>query len=235
MAVDEIVRWGGDRLRIGRWQGEGDIAHVAPVPGSPPSPDAVNATSVALAGRGFRRVITSALTPPEQSPFLAAGFEVHEQLHLLAHDLRHLPEAPAGVGLRRARRGDVDRVLDIDHRAFRPFWRLDQDGLRDALRATPSSRFRVATDRLPVGYAVSGRAGPAGYLQRLAVDPDEQGRGLGTALVLDGLDWMRRRGARRALVNTQLDNENALQLYLHLGFAAEPHRLAVLRRELSGA
>jgi GNAT superfamily N-acetyltransferase len=235
MAVDEIVRWGGDRLRIGRWQGEDDIAHVAPVPGSPPSPDAVSATSDALARRGFRRVITSALTPREQSPFLAAGFEVHEQLHLLAHDLHHLPEPPARVPLRRARRGDVDRVLDVDHRAFRPFWRLDQDGLRDALRATPSARFRVAAGRGPIGYAVSGRAGPVGYLQRLAVDPDQQGRGIGSALVVDGLTWMRRRGARRALVNTQLDNETALQLYLHLGFAAEPHRLAVLRRELAPA
>jgi ribosomal protein S18 acetylase RimI-like enzyme len=232
MAVDEIVRWGGDRLRIGRWQGDDAIAHIAPVPGAPPSPRAVGATSDALARRGFRRVITSALTPREQQPFLDAGFEVHEQLHLLAHDLVHLPEPPPGIALRRARRGDIDSVLALDHRAFRPFWRLDHAGLQDALRATPAARFRVAVEAGPVGYAVSGRAGPVGYLQRLAVEPGRHGSGLGTALVVDGLGWMRRRGARRALVNTQLDNERALRLYRQLGFAPEPHRLAVLRQEL---
>jgi ribosomal protein S18 acetylase RimI-like enzyme len=231
MAIDEIVRWGSDRLRVGRWQGNDTVAHVAPVPGTTPSATAVTATLRTLEERGFDAVVTSALSPREQEPFLTAGFDVHEYLHLLAHALDHIPSVPK-VSLRRGRRLDIDRVLRIDHRAFRPFWRLDHDGLRDALAATPSSRFRVAEGRGPIGYAVSGRAGAIGYLQRLAVDPDSHGRGIGSALVADGLTWMRRRGARRALVNTQLDNDRALELYERMGFRPEPHRLAVLRRRL---
>jgi hypothetical protein len=43
---------------------------------------------------------------------------------------------------------------------------------------------------------------------------------------------MRRHGAERAVVNTQLDNHAALELYHGLGFRLEPVGLAVLRHEL---
>ncbi len=45
---------------------------------------------------------------------------------------------------RRARKGDRAAVLELDHRSFDGFWRLDADGLTNAIEATPSSRFRVA-------------------------------------------------------------------------------------------
>jgi ribosomal protein S18 acetylase RimI-like enzyme len=122
--------------------------------------------------------------------------------------------------------------LVVDHNAFPPFWRLDEPGLRDALAATPAARFRVATAPDVIGYAVSGRAGRRGYLQRLAVEPARQGRGLGRALVLDGMRWMRRWGAHEAVVNTQLGNDRALALYHGLGFRLQEDRLAVLHRDL---
>ena len=55
---------------------------------------------------------------------------------------------------------------------------------------------------------------------------------LKAALVLDGLKWMRRRGVERAVVNTQLENEDARRLYLRLGFHEQPPGLAVLRHDL---
>ena len=80
-----------------------------------------------------------------------------------------------------------------------------------------------AADRSVVGYAVTGRAGTRGYLQRLAVAPaTTNGRGIGTALVVDGLRWLRRWGAKEVLVNTQEANEAAVQLYEPLGFELRP-------------
>ena len=121
--------------------------------------------------------------------------------------------------MRRARRSDRAAALAVDARSFDPFWRLDPAGLDEAVDATPSSRFRVidGPDGV-VGYAVSGRAGARGFLQRLAVDPAVRGRGYGSALVVDGLRWMKRRGAARAMVNTQERNNDALRLYERLGF-----------------
>ncbi len=122
-------------------------------------------------------------------------------------------------------------MLEVDGVAFDPFWRFDAAGLDDARAATPNSRFRVADSHGEVvGYAITGRAGLLGYLQRLAVRPDRQGEGLGRALVVDALRWARRHGASSMLVNTQETNARALALYRKLGFVQETVGLAVLER-----
>ena len=228
-----VVEWGAERARVATWRGDPHLAYLAPIPeGPPPSTDFLSRCVERLASQGFDGVVTPALSPSEQRPFLAVGFETHERLHLLAHDLLDLPPRRPGT-TRRARRRDRRPVLAVDRAAFAPFWRLDGPGLREALRAVPTTRFRVSTRRgLLIGYAISGRAGRQGYLQRLAVDPSHQGGGVGGALVADALHWMHRRGVGRAVVNTQLGNEPALALYGRLGFRLQPSGLAVLRRGL---
>ena len=82
------------------------------------------------------------------------------------------------------------------------------------------------------GYAICGRSTDCGYLQRLAVEPSLQGAGIGATLVVDALGWLRRRGARSALVNTQDGNQRALDLYHRLGFRDESYDLIVLERSI---
>ena len=224
------MRWGTDRLRVGAWRGDARVAYIAPLADGAPAPvDAVRRCCEVLGGRGFHEVITAALGPAESRGFIEAGFQVRERLHLLAHDLLNLPPAPT-ASLRRGRRIDRGSALDVDARSFDTFWRLDDGGFDEALAATPSSRFRIAVDgQHVIGYAVSGRAGPRGFLQRLAVDPAHQRHGLGRALAIDALRWMKRRGVDRAMVNTQERNDGALALYQHLGFRLQPGGLAVLQ------
>ena len=69
-------------------------------------------------------------------------------------------------------------------------------------------------------------------MQRLAVAPEVQRRGLGHALLSDGLRWLGSHGAKRVYVNTQEDNDRALALYLRAGFRQLPVGLHVLGREL---
>jgi ribosomal protein S18 acetylase RimI-like enzyme len=228
----DIVQWGPDRLRIGPWRGDPEIAYIAPVAGRPATVETVDHCLRLVAAKGYDRVLTAALTVAEQRPFLASGFAPQEWLYLLRHDLFALPDAPARR-LRRALPFDHQRVLDIDARAFDSFWRFDREGLADARRATPASRFRVVDEGGVLGYAITGRAGAQGYLQRLAVDPDHHHGGLGSALVLDALWWAKRRGVASMLVNTQETNTAALGLYERLGFVAEPNGLAVLERTIT--
>ena len=226
----ELIALDGLHLRLGPWRGSDHIAYLAPL--GEPHRGAIEAALVRLRERGFTRVITSAIAEPEMDAFVGLGFEEHDRLHLLAHDLSTV-DAPTWRATRRARPADRDRVLAIDRAAFQPFWQLDAEGLADAISATPVTRYRVTTDeRHPTGYAVFGLASERGYLQRLAVDPAYGSQGLGSALIRDGLRWLMRRGAYRALVNTQTSNERALQVYQRHGFVLQPYQLVVLTASL---
>ncbi len=245
----DVIRWGREQARAGPWQGDLRVAYLVPLPDGPtPSVGFVRWAMAELSARGFSRVVTNALSPMEQMAFLGAGFEVQERLHLLGHDLRHLPGALPGArrsmgqgtasragvhtvpaSHRRARSGDHRAVLELDGRAFPTFWHLDQRGLDDAIRATSHTRFRVITSGdVVIAYALTGRARWRGFLQRLAVDPAHRRRGLGRVLVLDALRWLRRWGTERAVVNTPTGNRAALALYEGLGFRREPRGLSVL-------
>lgn len=215
---------------MGTWRGRDGTAYLTPFPDTPTlSSEFVERNVDAARARGFRSIVTGALTPAETLGFVDAGFTVHEELSLFEHDLRRIPEGAHPT--RRARRADRSRVLELDALCFDAFWCLDGDGLDEAIDATPWTRFRVvALDGAVRGYSVCGRAGARGYVQRLGVDPAFQGRGVGRSLVADGLSWMRARGVRRALVNTHVSNEAAHALYRACGFQLLPTPLRILTR-----
>src|SRR3954463_12605181 len=87
-----VVEFGAERARVLPWRGSTRTAYLAPVPdASPPSSDFIERCVQRLSSQGYAGVVTPALAPAEQRPFLRAGFEAHEELHLLAHDLLELP------------------------------------------------------------------------------------------------------------------------------------------------
>jgi ribosomal protein S18 acetylase RimI-like enzyme len=242
----EVINVGAEQYRLGAWRGHPTVGYLVPL--TPPerlSRRGLERSLSQLSAKGYTEVLTAALTAREQQVFLQWGFTLFERLHLLQHDLRDVPPrrateaAPARV--RPAYRWDRRAVLDVDARAFEPMWRLDQPSLHEAISATPASRFRAARggEGRPrrrgrvLGYAVSGHTGDQGYLQRLAVDPEAQRAGIGAALVVDCLQWMRRAGVSRVSVNTQEANSRAFSLYQRLGFVPVEPGLAVLRLELA--
>ncbi len=226
---------GAARVRAGSWRGSPDLAYLVPLTGAATlTPSTLADIRTRLRQKGFSSVVTAAVGPTERQMLEADGFAAHELLHLLRHDLRAPLPSPPGrnVGIRRGRRRERVEILAVDHRTFDDFWRLDPEGLEEAIQATPVSRLRVVRDSGVIAYAVTGRAGTQGYLQRLAVDPAAQGRGLGSALVSDSLHWLHRRGAGTVWVNTQEANDAALSLYEKTGFRSATHQLTVLRRDL---
>ena len=204
-------------------------------------------TAWQMAGGVALTVSSPAVTPLEARSFADAGFVTTSELHLLTHDLtapgqgdRARHEA-SSVRLRRGTVHDIAAALRVDEAAFAPGWTMTPHGLANARSATPVTRLRVADrrrvdrardtrqqdgpDRRVVGYALTGRAGRRGYLQRLAVDPSNHRCGIGSALVIDAIRWCRRRGVQRLVVNTQVGNEPALELYRRMGFAESTSRL----------
>jgi ribosomal-protein-alanine N-acetyltransferase len=233
----QTLRFGDAWARLGPWRGGGHIAHLVVAPDAPLSGEAVTVCLKRARAAGYVEVLTSAMGPAEEEPFVQARFIVRERLHLLTREIdAERPLAAPEPQMRtvgRATRRDRAAVLALDDAAFDAFWRLGPLGLRDALDATPVHQFRATRDKETLtGYAITGRAGSHGYLQRIAVRPDAQRQGWGRALVADAMHWLWRHGAVRAFVNTQLENDAALALYESFGFTVLPAGLAVLGRSL---
>lgn len=184
----------------------------------------------------FHTVRTGALAESATPTFVEHGFSCVQRLALLRKrlDRRTILDVPRHE--LRAIRGTQQLTVAarIDASAFETGWDLDVDAIVDACRATPQHRIRLAvtsTDQ-PAGYVITGRNGAAGFIQRLAVLPDAQGQGIATSLLLDGLRWLQRRGVREVLVNTNFDNDRALDLYERFGFQLLPESLRVFERSL---
>lgn len=240
MLTRETITVGRQRFRVAPWHG-GDSTALLSIPAGQacPSTADVEAALAAVGSLGYRHVVTSALTEAETTSFLGLGFVESDRLHVLARDLtpgwadqppyRANRRADSEIRLRRGRRHDRAAALDIDRRSFPPFWQLDAAGLADAKRATPTARFRIASsNRTLVGYSITGRGGRLGFLQRLAIHPNHQRRGVATILVTDALRWCAGHRCGRVLVNTQVTNAAALALYMSLGFERTPEDLVVL-------
>ena len=226
---------GAARFRFGSWH-DPDVAYLVPLSTATTLvPETLGPLRTRLRDRGFVSTITAALGPAERDALLSNGFEMREELRLLRHDLgARLPTRPSRSDLRtrRGRRRDIPALLTLDASAFEPFWRLDNNGLHEALTATAVSRLRVTGSPEITAYCVAGRSQHLGYLQRLAVAPRSQRNGVGGMLVADALHWLRAKGARSALVNTQIHNDGALALYERSGFEEQADRLAVLHCQL---
>ncbi|MGH2618799.1 MAG: GNAT family N-acetyltransferase, partial [Thermomicrobiales bacterium] len=70
----------------------------------------------------------------------------------------------------------------------------------------------------PVAYIGITHFAGWGHLDRIAVLPGQQGRGFGREALGLAVDIMRRQGARRAALSTQLTNRRSQRLYERFGF-----------------
>ncbi len=242
-----VLRGGGAAARVRPWPGSPRTAHLVTLDlRTTLHPAVLRSWLHQLGDLGYTRIRTGAIRPAQRSPYDALGFTMAQELALLQFDSHlagtprvpaHLP--PTGVRIRRGRPSDAEALAELDRHAFPPGWGLDADGVLDAIRATPYHRIAVALrlgdaigDRMPLGYAISGRGGRAMYLQRLAVVPAARRLGVGALLVADGLRWAQRWRSNTVTVNTQSDNTAALDLYQRAGFVLQPTRLVVLERSL---
>ena len=241
--VDEVRAW-VDELRAPGPPSPSSTLEREPDPGRGASPlDAAPAPSA---------IRTGALFPEAADAFRAAGFGELDRLALLRHDLdripRRRPRRPAPVRLHRLRPADLAVAARLDAAAFPPGWANDEASLLDIADATPSARLRLASRRddaapgrprsigrrgEPVGFAITGRAGPTGYLQRLAVHPRSRRAGAARLLVEDSIRWSAHRGADQLLVNTGVANAPALELYERTGFRRLDAELVVLELPLA--
>jgi GNAT superfamily N-acetyltransferase len=186
----------------------------------------VLACTEALFELGAPEVLSSPVHPSSMALWQRAGFRPYRELILMERTLtRRIPAAEPPLVTRTS---GVEDIEDVDRAAFDDDWQIGRLGLEDALDATPRSRLLVAGAPADV-FAIVGVSGSASYLQRIAVHPSSQRRGLGRRMLRESMRWARTTGARTMLLNTQVDNTRAVALYRSEGFDTLADRLSVLR------
>ncbi len=183
-----------------------------------------------LLALGAESVISPPLPASGQSAWEDAGFRPFIDLALMRKSLDEQPSAPDHLVVE-ANDTPIEELLRIDALAFDEFWRFDTHGLSEALEATGRSSTLIIRDGdgRPTGFAIVGYGNAISYLQRVAVDPAWQGRGMGRSLVRVAARKARAAGAQIMLLNTQFDNRGAISLYESEGFVLLPEPLALLR------
>lgn len=79
----------------------------------------------------------------------------------------------------------------------------------------PQQRLMIGT---VIGKAEIENGVMQGYIAMLAVDSRFRGRGIGSALALQGIHGMIHAGCQEILLETEVTNQGALRLYTKLGF-----------------
>jgi len=135
---------------------------------------------------------------------------------------------PEGVALRTFVPGaDEAAVVRLNDRAFtghpeQSRWDVRELLVREAQPWFDPQGFLLAVDpadQLLGFHWTKVHPDGIGEVYVLAVDPDAQGTGLGGALTVAGLAYLRERGAPEAILYVESDNTAALRTYQKLGFA----------------
>lgn len=124
---------------------------------------------------------------------------------------------PSGQKIRNMGLADLSQVVAVDMAAFDLVWQNSLMSLEIAFRQAAVATVAEEAGEI-IGYQISTATPMGGHLARLAVIPQQQGRGVGRALVADLLAQFERRGAQVITVNTQEDNLASLSLYRKAGF-----------------
>ncbi|XAS66384.1 ribosomal protein S18-alanine N-acetyltransferase [Micrococcaceae bacterium Sec5.7] len=113
---------------------------------------------------------------------------------------------------------DVPAVNELERRLFpADAWPLQM--FFDELSQTDTRRYLVAeADSGIVGYAGLMCIEPIADVQTIAVVPEFEGKGIGSALLTELIEESRRRNAADVLLEVRADNPRAQQLYLTFGF-----------------
>jgi ribosomal-protein-alanine N-acetyltransferase len=122
------------------------------------------------------------------------------------------------VELRELEWPDLPEVVALDQRIYgRDAW--SPQSWWAELAGRPRRSYTVATDDgAIVGYGGIDSAGATADVMTIAVDPAQQGRGIGRRLLDHLTGQARATGAEALLLEVRADNATAQKLYLAAGF-----------------
>jgi ribosomal protein S18 acetylase RimI-like enzyme len=212
---------------VGSWRNRPEIASVdelVAVRNVEPLLRAAQERSIACGDALFLAVELE--TQRGASRYERAGMELLEEVITYEIDAARVPRMPQ----RRFRRvpsapddrDALDRLIDLDRRAFPWLWRNSREEFM-AYLATPGVLISfIEAEGQSLAYVGTTLFTGWGHLDRIAVEPELQGRGIGRAALTLAVDALRQRGARHIGLSTQRTNERSQRLYERFGFRRTP-------------
>ncbi|MCL5265320.1 MAG: GNAT family N-acetyltransferase [Chloroflexi bacterium] len=163
-------------------------------------------------------VVTLEDFSPDSASYRRLGLsQLDEIVEFERTGCNNLPPA-AKIDIRGFAPQDFSAVLDVDHAAFPWLWRNSDDELRWYSNHGGVEIYVADGGSAIFGYAGLTINGKEGHLDRLAVVPDLQGKGLGAALLRFSIEQMARLGVRHVGLSTQHNNQRSQRLYRVFGF-----------------
>jgi len=160
-------------------------------------------------------------------------FQVREWIVVLQRPgLKPPDKPPVRAHLRPFHPNDITALTRLDALAFDHVWHKSPSKFAQAL-ATSDSLTIAELDGQLVGYAWCEIHPHHAHLNRLAVHPDYQGRGIGAQLLHWAITNVLTQGVHRITLNTQEHNHRSLALYQRFGFEITNQRMPVLVKSLT--
>ena len=169
---------------------------------------------------------------------LSEGFQVVKDYWVMRWHGEEFPPVrlPDGFSLRPFRLGRDEEVLtELQNAAFGEHWGFCPNTVEEISarvrmkRCDPEGIIFVVEGDRPSGYnwtlSTSTEAGSIGWISMTGVHPDYRGRGLGTAVVLAGLEYLKASNVHKIELEVDSENMPARQLYDKLGFQKVQNRL----------
>jgi ribosomal protein S18 acetylase RimI-like enzyme len=212
---------------IGPWRNRPEIASIEDLVAVRHMEELLRAAVERCAEHGDDLVLTVELDS-RRSParYERAGLEMLEEV--ITYEMGIVREPWSGsdrVRLVRVNATDeagIERVTNIDQASFPWLWRNNRMEFDVYLHTPGVEVWLVEAGDAPVAYFGVTLFPDWGHLDRIAVVPEQQGRGLGLETLGLAVDTMRRRGARRVGLSTQRTNRRSQRLYERFGFRRTP-------------
>ena len=214
----------GDYAIVNGWRHRPEIAHLFEL-AAPRDPVAVVQSAIAAARDDGAQLFITVETDSTRRPafYERLGLSLMEEVISLEHpdpkpreqrvdDIRPLGDLDQTT---------LDQIVALDHAAFPWIWRNSTREFRTYVEEPGVELYGVVLGGRIVAYIGFTAFLGWGHIDRVAVDQDHQGQGLGLKLTRFAIDRLVRVGARRIGLSTQASNVPARGMYEKLGFVRQ--------------
>ena len=185
---------------------------------------------------GVLHIQTSADSAAARHLLESEGFEMVKDYWQMRWSGGDLPELNlrSNFSLKPFKLGEDEAMLtELQNAAFGQHWgfcpnTVDEIAARVRIASTdPDGIIFVMDGDRPAGYNWTlrneNRFGKVGFVSMTGVHPEYRGNGLGTAVVVTGMEYLRQQGVNAIELEVDSENTPARELYLKLGYRQVHH------------